>query len=131
MLSMCRQIAGTPGLVAESLVGTKGTLETQDGRRYEITGANPWKWSGEYTNPYQQEHTNLIESLRAGQPLNELKQVADSTLTAICGRQAAYTGKVIAFDQYVASGEDLSPEKLTFGPIATPPVPVPGTAGTM
>jgi predicted dehydrogenase len=131
MLSMCRQIAGTPGLVAESLVGTKGTLETQDGRRYEITGANPWKWSGEYTNPYQQEHTDLIESIRAGKPLNELKQVADSTLTAICGRQAAYTGKVITFDQYVASGEDLSPQKLTFGPMTTPPVPVPGTAGTM
>lgn len=131
MLSMCRQQPGTPGLVAEALVGTKGTLETQDGRRYEITGPNAWKWSGEYTNPYQQEHTDLIESIRAGKPLNELKQVADSTLTAIVGRQAAYTGKVLAFDQYVASGEDLVPAKLEFGPMPVPPVAVPGTAGTM
>jgi myo-inositol 2-dehydrogenase / D-chiro-inositol 1-dehydrogenase len=131
MLSMCRQQPGTPGLVAEALVGTKGTLETQDGRRYEITGPNAWKWSGEYTNPYQQEHTDLIASIRAGSPLNELKQVADSTLTAIVGREAAYTGKVLAFEQYVASGESLMPEKLAFGPMPVPPVAVPGTAGTM
>jgi predicted dehydrogenase len=127
MQSMCRQIPGTPGLVAEAFVGTKGTMDTQDGRRYEISGPNAWKWSGEYTNPYQQEHTNLIESIRSGKPLNELKQVADSTLTAICGREAAYTGKVVAFDQYVATDQSLAPAKLEFGAIATPPVAVPGT----
>ena len=38
MQSMCRQIPGTPGLVAEAFVGTKGTMDTQDGRRYEISG---------------------------------------------------------------------------------------------
>lgn len=127
MHSMCRQIPGTPGLVAEAFVGTKGTMDTQDGRRYEISGPNAWKWSGEFTNPYQQEHTDLIESIRAGKPLNELKQVADSTLTAICGRESAYTGKVVAFDQYIATGQNLGPEKLEFGPVATPPVAVPGT----
>jgi predicted dehydrogenase len=131
MLSMCRQQPGTPGLVAESLVGTKGTLETQDGRRYEITGPNAWKWTGEYTNPYQQEHTDLIASIRAGKPINELKQVADSTLTAIVGREAAYTGKVLAFDEYVKSGEDLMTDNISFGPMPVPPVAVPGTAGTM
>ena len=131
MLSMCRQQPGTPGLVAETLVGTKGTLETQDGRRYEITGPNAWKWTGEYTNPYQQEHTDLIASIRAGKPINELKQVADSTLTAIVGREAAYTGKVLAFDEYVKSGEDLMTDNISFGPMPVPPVAVPGTAGTM
>jgi len=129
MQSMCRQIPGTPGLVAEAFVGTKGTMDTQDGRRYEISGPNAWKWSGEYTNPYQQEHTDLIESIRAGSPINELKQVADTTLTAICGREAAYTGKVVTFEQYLASDQNLSPAKLEFGPIPTPPVAVPGTGG--
>jgi len=127
MQSMCRQIPGTPGLVAESFVGTKGTMYTQDGRTYEITGPNAWKWSGEYTNPYQQEHTDLIESIRAGKPFNELKQVADSTLTAICGRESAYTGKIVAFDQYVASHHSIAPATLAFGPIPPPPVAVPGT----
>jgi myo-inositol 2-dehydrogenase / D-chiro-inositol 1-dehydrogenase len=127
MLSMCRQIPGTPGLVAEAFVGTKGTMETQDGRRYEITGPNAWSWSGEFTNPYQQEHTDLIQSIRAGRPLNELKQVADSTLTAICGREAAYTGRVVAFEQYLATDQNLAPAKLSFGPIETPAVAVPGS----
>jgi myo-inositol 2-dehydrogenase/D-chiro-inositol 1-dehydrogenase len=132
MQSMCRQIPGTPGLVAEAFIGTKGTMDTQDGRRYEINGPNAWKWSGEYTNPYQQEHTDLIESIRAGKPFNELKQVADSTLTAICGRESAYTGKVVAFEQYIATDQSLAPAKLAFGPIETPPVAVPGTGtGTM
>jgi myo-inositol 2-dehydrogenase / D-chiro-inositol 1-dehydrogenase len=132
MQSMCRQIPGTPGLVAEAFVGTKGTMDTQDGRRYEISGPNAWKWSGEFTDPYQQEHTNLIESIRAAKPINELKQVADSTLTAICGRESAYTGKVVAFDQYVATDQNLSPAKLEFGPMPTPPVAIPGSGtGTM
>ncbi len=43
--------------------------------------------------PYVQEHTDLIDSIRAGKPLNELKNVAESTLTAIMGRMSAYTGK--------------------------------------
>jgi myo-inositol 2-dehydrogenase / D-chiro-inositol 1-dehydrogenase len=132
MQSMCRQIPGTPGLVAEAFVGTKGTMDTQDGRRYEISGPNAWKWSGEFIDPYQQEHTDLIESIRAGKPFNELKQVADSTLTAICGRESAYTGKVVTFDQYLATDHNISPAKLDFGPIATPPVAVPGSGtGTM
>ena len=41
---------------------------------------------------YVQEHTDLIASIRDGKPLNELKQVAESTLTAIMGRMSAYTG---------------------------------------
>jgi myo-inositol 2-dehydrogenase / D-chiro-inositol 1-dehydrogenase len=131
MLSMCRQQPGTPGLVAEALVGTKGSLETHDGRRYEITGPNAWRWQGEFTSPYVQEHTNLINSIRAGKPLNELKQVADSTLCAIAGREAAYTGRVIAFDQLVATDMNLLPARLEFGPMPVPPVAVPGTAGTL
>ena len=127
MQSMCRQIPGTPGLVAEAFVGTKGTMDTQDGRRYEISGPNAWKWSGGIRIPYQQEHTNLIESIRAGKPFNELKQVADSTLSAICGRESAYTGKVVAFEQYVATDQHLAPAKLEFGPMPTPPVAIPGS----
>ena len=98
VLSMCRQQPGTPGLVAEFAAGTKGTCDTQDGVRYEIKGPNAWKWTGEYTNPYVQEHTDLIASIRAGNPLNELRRVAESTLTAIVGRKSAYTGKVVALD---------------------------------
>jgi myo-inositol 2-dehydrogenase / D-chiro-inositol 1-dehydrogenase len=131
MMSMCRQQPGTPGLVAEALVGTTGSMLTHDGRAYEITGPNAWKWSGEYTNPYVQEHIDLIASIRSGSPINELKQVADSTFTAIAGRHAAYTGKVMTFEQLMTSDENLVPQTLTFGPIEVPPVAVPGVSGTM
>ena len=131
MVSMCRQQPGTPGLVAEFLVGTNGTCDTQDGRRYEIKGPSAWKWEGEYTNPYQQEHTDLIASIRAGSPLNELRQVADSTLAAIAGREAAYTGKVISLEELMAAPVSIVPPKLEFGPISVPPVPIPGQSQTM
>ena len=78
-----------------------------------------------------QEHTDLIASIRAGKPLNELKQVAGSTLTAVAGRTAAYTGKVVTFEQLVADDENLAPSKLTFGPMPVPPVAIPGSADTM
>jgi myo-inositol 2-dehydrogenase / D-chiro-inositol 1-dehydrogenase len=129
-LSMCRQQPGTPGLVAEFAVGTKGNCDTQDGRRYEITGPNAWKWDGDFTNPYQQEHTDLIASIRAGTPYNELHRVAESTLTAIAGREAAYTGKVVSLDELLAAPFSLMPSKLEFGPIPVPPVAIPGQ-GTM
>ena len=131
MMSMCRQQQGTPGLVAEALVGIRGSMLTHDGRAYEITGPDAWKWTGEYTNPYVQEHTNLIASIRSGSPINELKQVADSTFTAIAGRHAAYTGKVISFEQLMTEEESLVPQTLSFGPMPTPPVAVPGISGTM
>ena len=127
---MCRQQPGTPGLVAEFAVGTKGKCDTHDGRGYEITGENAWKWDGDFTNPYQQEHTDLIASIRSGTPLNELQRVAESTLTAISGREAAYTGQVVELDQLLAAPFSLMPSKLEFGPIPVPAVAVPGQ-GTM
>ena len=130
-MSMARQQAGTPGLVAEFAAGSKGRCDTQDGVRYEITGPNAWKWSGQPTEPYVQEHTDLIASIRGGTPLNELRRVAESTLTAIAGREAAYTGKVIVLEQLLASPFNLLPSKLEFGPIPVPPVAIPGQSQTM
>ena len=73
-----------------------------------------------------QEHTDLIASIRAGKPINELKSVAESTLTAIMGRMSAYTGKAVTWEQALNSKENSMPANLTLGPLRTPPVPVPG-----
>jgi hypothetical protein len=73
-----------------------------------------------------QEHTDLIESIRNGKPLNELRTVAESTLTAIMGRMSAYTGKVVTWEQALESKEQLMPPSLTLGPLPTPAVAVPG-----
>ena len=77
--------------------------------------------------PYQQEHVDLINSIRAGNPLNECQQIAESTLTAIMGRMSAYTGKEVSWDQAMNSKLDLFPKDLKMdGKMSVPPVPMPG-----
>ncbi|MCI0432905.1 MAG: Gfo/Idh/MocA family oxidoreductase [Gemmatimonadetes bacterium] len=124
ILSMCRQQDGTARFVGEHFIGTRGS---SDGQTW-IRGAAAWEHPevDRPANPYVLEHTDLVASMRAGKPLNELRQVAESTLTAILAREAAYTGQVIAWDEIAASDLDLTPELNGFGPLAVPPVPAPG-----
>ena len=68
----------------------------------------------------------MIASIRAGKPLNEARQVAESTMVAIMGREAAYTGKAVTWDDMMKSELDLTPEKYEFGPLPVRPLPVPG-----
>jgi len=75
---------------------------------------------------YVQEHADFFASIRAGKPLNEARQVAESTMTAIMGRDAAYTGKLMKWDEIMLSETDLMPPKLALGDIAVRPVPRPG-----
>lgn len=126
MMSMCRQIAGTTGNVSEAIVGTKGTsISTAD--RQNITGANEWRSTAKPRSAYILEHTNLINGVRAAKPFNELKSVAESTLTAIMGRMSAYTGKAVTWEQALNSQELLMPGKLDWsGTMPVPPVAVPG-----
>lgn len=126
LASQCRQIQGCANNVTESLVGTKGTAHTDNSGKYSITGPKAWKFAGTDNRPYQQEHADFIASIRAGKPYNELKTVAESTMTAIMGRMSAYTGKVVTWEQALNSQEQLMPAGLTLGPLPTPPVPVPG-----
>jgi predicted dehydrogenase len=124
LASMCRQIGGCENNVSESLVGTKGACNFG---RYSITGAREWKFPKEKDNqPYVQEHTDLIASIRSGKPINELQTVAESTLTAIMGRMSAYTGKAVTWAQALNSKEDLMAAKLEWGPMPVPPVAIPG-----
>lgn len=127
LMSQCRQIDGCDKSIMEALAGTKGRVELNDDvKRWRITGPSAWKFDGEANLPYRQEHTDLIASIRAAQPLNELKQVAESTLTAILGRMSAYSGKRVTWDEALGSDEALVPDKLAFGPMPVPPVPKPG-----
>ena len=127
LMSMCRQIDGCDKAIMEAVAGTKGKVELNDDvKRWRITGPGAWKFDGEANLPYRQEHTDLIASIRAGQPYNELKQVAESTLTAIMGRMSAYSGKRVTWDEALGSDEALMPDKLAFGPMPVPPVAKPG-----
>jgi predicted dehydrogenase len=86
-ISTCRQIDGTTGRVSERIVGTKGTSNGGG----KIEGENAWQYEGPNPNPYVQEHTDLIKSIRDGNPLNEGQRIAESTLCAIMGRESAYS----------------------------------------
>jgi myo-inositol 2-dehydrogenase / D-chiro-inositol 1-dehydrogenase len=124
LLSMCRQIDNCENSVSEALVGTKGRCQVN---RYSITGEKPWRFKGKDNDAYLQEHTDLIESIRSGKPVNELKSVTESTLTAIMGRMSAYTGKAVTWEQALNSQQDLMPTELSWtGKLPTPVVAMPG-----
>ena len=123
VLSMCRQIKGCADRVEERIVGTKGYAFGYG----EIHGTNFWKFDGDETNPYVQEQTDLIASIRAGRPLNEGRRIAESTLCAIMGRMSAYTGRAISWEWAMTSSKlDLTPPKYDFGPLPVEPVAIPG-----
>ncbi len=121
--SYCRQQDGTSARVAEAFQGTKGRSNAFD----TIEGVNAWKHAPlEGMNPYVEEHRDLVASIRAGTPLNEGRQIVESNLTAILGREAAYTGQSLTWDELMASNLSIVPKDLTFGPLAVPRVPTPG-----
>lgn len=121
--SYARQIEGCANRVAERIVGTKGIAEPSSG---VISGANPFQMR-KSPNPYVQEHTDLITAIRSGKPLNEGKRLAESTLTAICGRMSAYTGRQVEYDWALNdSQERLGPEKFELGELPVAPVAMPG-----
>jgi myo-inositol 2-dehydrogenase/D-chiro-inositol 1-dehydrogenase len=68
----------------------------------------------------------LIKSIRSGEPLNEGRNVALSTMTAILGRMSTYTGRELTWDWAMNDSKlDLSPPKYTFGELPIRPVAMP------
>jgi predicted dehydrogenase len=124
MMSMCRQIPNCVNSVSEALVGTEGSCQVN---RATITGEKAWRFRGEKNKPYVQEHTDLIASIRAGKPFNELEGVIEGTLTAILGRTAAYSGKEVTWEQALNSKEELVPANLAWDMmLPVPAVAMPG-----
>ena len=123
VMSMCRQIDGSANHIGERFVGTRGTTDASS----TITGPQSYTWeSATKKNPYVEEHVDLLASIRDGKPLNEGHQVAESTLSAIMGREAAYTGQALLWDELLNAMQDLTPPNKGFGPLTVPPVPMPG-----
>jgi len=120
MSSHCRQIPGR-GIaqnVSERIVGSKGVIDSASlrGNRAAV-------------DPYVQEHMDMVNSvLGKGPYLNESMAVAESTMTCIMGREAAYSGMKITWDMMMSSQEDLLPKSFDYkDSVPVPPLPVPGT----
>jgi predicted dehydrogenase len=130
MFSYCGQIKREWASVSEGVQGTKGTSDPS-GRIQPKEGAM-WRFREKATDPYVQEHIDLINAIVKDTELNEAKQVTDSTFTAIMGREAAYSGAGVEWDAVLDSKFSYGPEllygncaKMEWGPFRTlqPPMP--------
>jgi predicted dehydrogenase len=123
VLAMSQNIDGATLRFQERIVGTKGVAHCDT----KLTGPNAYEYDGPIVNPYNQEHADLIDAIRSGTPINEGRQVAESTLTGIMGRLSAYTGRALQWDWIMnASKQDLSLPEYKFGPHPVDPIAIPG-----
>jgi predicted dehydrogenase len=126
--SMCRQQDGTDGTVEEVIIGTEGVMRLASGSA-RCSGRVQWAFEGPNPNPYRQEHVDLQEAIRGNAPyVNEARQIAESTMTAIMGRMAAYTGKDLSWDAAINDPMDLVPKDPKPGPGPEERVAMPGQA---
>jgi predicted dehydrogenase len=104
-----RQIPGCHNENFLTVIGSKGT-GLVNSRGVSIIGESRWRYQGEKPNMYQVEHNELFTSIRAGKPINDGDRMAKSTLMAIMGRSAAYTGEQITWEMAMAARQVLVPE---------------------
>jgi predicted dehydrogenase len=137
MVATARQIDGPAGRVCERVLGTKGIAmlgDRNDIKIVDYAGNTLWEYDYEakpVKNPYDQEHIHLVESIRLDKRINQAEELAYSTQVAIMGREAAYTGAAITWDEIMAS--DLRYGPVTYEMGALPDyregeAPVPGKA---
>nr|WP_298928506.1 Gfo/Idh/MocA family oxidoreductase [uncultured Allomuricauda sp.] len=129
--SQCRHQPNTMYRVGEAFQGTKGTVVTNDAgtaKIFDIDGKELHSISNsEGHNPYQEEHNRLFASIRNNEVINNGEYGAKSTMTAILGRMATYSGKVVTWEEAMKSELRLVPEELSWD--ANPPV-MPNEDGT-
>lgn len=125
---MCRHWPESASDNTAYITGTRGRCTMDPWRqRHVIEGEAPWVGSAPANDMYQSEHDTLFARLRGGDIYNDGEHMAHSTLMAIMGRMAAYTGQVVTWEQAMNSKEDLlAPQPWELGPRTIPTLPVPG-----
>ena len=132
--SMCRQIDGTSSNVSEFIQGTKGSWNSAEHVIKDLQGNVLWKYEEDpafqQNNPYVLEHVDWVNHIRKGEAHVEAGETGISSLAGVMGREAAYTGKTIEWDEIAASALDYTPEKFALEKMDMSKyvVAVPGTA---
>jgi predicted dehydrogenase len=122
--SSCRQWNGASTDVSDHIVGEAGVAHLMSAT---IDGPKAWRHrSEEPDDMYQNEMDELFASIRTAQPIHDGEHMCRSTLMAIMGRMAAYTGQTVTWEQALSSQEDLTPRGLAEGSPEVAPVAVPG-----
>jgi len=134
--SMCRQIDGTSTKVSEFVQGTKGSWNSETSEIKDLAGNVIWKYDEEAAklefaqhNPYVLEHVDWVNHIRKGEAHDEATDTAISSLAGVMGRESAYSGNTVTWDEISASELDYMPEKLELGKMDMSKcvVEVPGT----
>jgi predicted dehydrogenase len=107
-----RQVNNCYSEVSDTILGTEGMAQIPGRSEPFIRGKDTWRYRGPKTNMYQQEHDELFASIRNGKPINDGDRMANSTMIAIMGRMAAYTGQEVTWEEAFNSQEQLVPEQL-------------------
>ncbi|KAA3611643.1 MAG: gfo/Idh/MocA family oxidoreductase [Planctomycetota bacterium] len=125
LYAMCRTQNGCYNNSGDVILGSKGSCDLG---RLEIRGQKPWRFSDERNDPYQAEQSALVEAIRSGQALNSGNHMANSTMQAVLGQVACYTGKPVAWKEIAESELQFGPEpdRVSF---ETPPPTVPDESG--
>jgi len=124
-----RQSTGCYNATHDYVMGTDGTLLLGAGQpRIETPdGKIKWQFEGEAYDMYQREHDVLFASIRSGKPKNDDLNLATSTLLAIMGRHAAYSGQQVTWDQALSSEVSLVPKPIDWnGKHEVPGLAIPG-----
>lgn len=117
LTSNCRQQPGCKNDISVHVQGALGKSDLSErrrGHRISLKSGIDWHYEGPEGDLYQQEHNELFASIRSSKPINNGEYMAKSTLLAIMGRMAAYTGQEITWDMAFNSKEDLSPERYAW-----------------
>jgi predicted dehydrogenase len=121
--SYTRQMQGCSNDVEDYVLGTKGRATVL---KNTIKGENEWKYKGPKPGMYDNEHKELFAGIRSGNIINNGEYMCSSTLMAIMGREACYTGATITGEQALKSDVVLGPTKYEWGPVESPSIATPG-----
>lgn len=125
-----RQIPGCHNENLCTILGTTGTgkIERRGSTISDLKGKQTWKYDGPRRDMYQQEHDEFFASIRSGNHINDGDRMVNSTLMAIMGRMAAYTGKEVTWEMALKSQLSLVPDvsKGWDSPVEFVPMAMPG-----
>jgi predicted dehydrogenase len=125
----CRQQDGCAVDVEDRILGSNGSMaELVSHRIYDRTGKPTWRYRGPQPSMYRVEHEEMFAGIRAGKPINNGHFMCNSTMMGILGRQAAYTGAVVTWDECAKSDVRLGPTEYDWGGVPDPAVAIPGKA---
>jgi hypothetical protein len=142
LVSNTRQHPKTKGDMSAHVLGARGRAilsERTNGLTIK-SDKEDWVYDGPGNEMYQVEHNELFAAIRSGKPINNGEYMSYSTLLAIMGRMAAYTGQEITWKMALESKEDLFRGVLGAKPddlmptydwstkLVHPPVSLPGVA---